>query len=160
LIWKKTLNFLCSNANKADFHNFIDTAFKNKRGFPCSSPVGFFDEKIMLFLKNKKMGFQGSRIITLKSIFVNNKIKTTGDRLDKEDWYKIIDYLMFSNVFWDPKNKKIIYISIINNYRFLKTSIAITAQMRTPTIDDFSVLNFAPDSLDPIGALAIALGKF
>jgi hypothetical protein len=74
-----------------------------------------------------------------------------GDRLSKEDWYKIIDYLMVSNVFWDPKNNKIIYIAKANKDRFFKISVAITAKMQTPTIDDFSVFNFAADSLDPIG---------
>jgi hypothetical protein len=47
-------SFLSSNINKTDFYNFVDNALKNKRKFPVSSPVGFFDEKITRFLKNKK----------------------------------------------------------------------------------------------------------
>jgi hypothetical protein len=143
-------SFLTSNTNKKDFHNFIENALKNKH-FPCSSPVGFFDEKIIRFLKSKKKTLQDSRVITLKPTFISSKIKTQGDRLAKGDWYKLIDYLAVSNVFWDPKNNKIVYLAKSDKDRFLKISVAITTKMRNPTIDDISVLDLNSGTLDPIG---------
>ena len=70
--------------------------------------------------------------------------------MTKKDLYKMIDYLIFSNVFWDSKNNRIIYISKTNNDRFLKISVTLPAQKHSPTIDDLSVFDLSADSMDHI----------
>jgi SPP1 gp7 family putative phage head morphogenesis protein len=144
-------SFLSGDSNKADFNNFIENVFKGKKGIPCSSPVGFFDEKIMQFLKTKKINSLYSRIVTLKSSFMGNRIKFKFNRLVKEDWQKTIEHLKSSMAVWDSKNNKIFYISKTNNVRYIITSVVINAKNRNQTIDEFIVLNLDPGSFDPKG---------
>jgi SPP1 gp7 family putative phage head morphogenesis protein len=139
-------SFLSSDSNKADFSNFIDNSFEGKRGIQCSSPVGFFDENIMKFLKTKKINSLYSRIITLKSAFISDSLKNQFTKLEKEDWKKIIDHLNYSTVVWDQKENKIFYISTTKKDRFLVSSVTIKAKNRNPTIDHFSVLDLKNES--------------
>jgi len=144
-------SFLSSNINKTSFHNFIDKALKGKRGMVCSSPVGFFNEKIMQFLKSKKVDLHGNRIIILESSFIKSRINAKDNRLVRDDWYKILDYFTFSNVFWDSKSNKIIYLSKNNADRFLKMSVTLPVNIGNPTIDEISVFDLSPNSVNHIG---------
>jgi SPP1 gp7 family putative phage head morphogenesis protein len=144
-------SFLSSGSNKADFKNFINNALKGKRGIPCSSPVGFFDEKIMRFLKVKKINSLYSRIITLKSVFIGGIIKDKYIRLGEKDWLNMIDNLKSSKAVWDPKENKIFYISKTDKDRYVISAVGIKTKNRNPSIDNFFILNISPDSFDPKG---------
>jgi len=134
--------FLSSNSNKTSFNNFIDKALKGKHGTACSSPVGFLNNKIMQFLKSKKINFHGSRIITLKTSFIKGIINAHDNKLIKENWYKILDYLKYSSIFWDSKNNKIVYLSINDNNHYLKMSVSLSANMDNPSINEISRFDF------------------
>jgi hypothetical protein len=144
-------SFFSSDSNKADFNNFIDNVFKGKKGIPCSSPVGFFDEKFMQFLKTKKINSLYSRIVTLKSSFMGGRIKFKFNRLEKKDWQKTIEHLKSSMAVWDSKNNKIFYISRTDKARYLISSVAINTKNRNQTINEFIVINLDPGSFDPKG---------
>jgi len=136
-------SFLSSNSYKTDFKNFIDKALKDSRGIACSSPVGFLDEKIMKFIETKKINFHGSRIIILESSFIGNRINALDNRLTEEDWHKILDYFKVSDVLWNSKSNRLIYLSKYYTNRFLKMSVTI---MDNPTIDEISVFNVSPSN--------------
>jgi len=132
--------FLSSDSNKTSFNNFIDKALKGKQGMICSFPVGFLDDKIIQILKSKKINFRGSRIITLRTKFINKIINTRDNKLVKEDWYKILDCLNSSNMSWDSENNKIVFLADIANYRYLKISINLSAaNIDNPSINEISI---------------------
>jgi len=134
--------FLLSNINKISFNNFLEKALKGNHVIECSSSVGFLNDKIMKFLKSKKINFHGSRIITLKTSFIKGIINTHDNKLVKENWYNILDYLKYSSIFWDSKNNEIIYLSINDNNHYLKMSVSLSANMDNPSINEISRFDF------------------
>jgi hypothetical protein len=143
-------SLLSSNSYKTDFHNFIDKALKGKRITARSAPVGFLNEKTVQFLKDKKINFNGSRIITINSSFIISKKKSSDNRLIEDEWYKMLDYIAISNLFWDSKNNKIICLTKSNTDRFIKFSVFLSTNTGNPTIDEISIFNLSSDNADRI----------
>ncbi len=112
---------------KKEHYSFVETALKRGEDFISddrnTTPVGFLDRKILDAVKANGKNLDYNSLITLNEGLVNSRKfagrHTSQDNApDKEDWYKLIDYLLDGDVYLD--NNDLIYLVKKSESVFLK----------------------------------------
>ena len=112
---------------KKEYYSFLDGALKHGEDFTGddrnTTPVGFLDNKILKALKDQGKNLDHNSLITLGEGLVNSKKfsgrhASQGNLPVKEDWYKLMDYLLDGSVYQDKDD--LIYLVKKSESVFLK----------------------------------------
>ena len=133
---------------------FVDEAYKNKEinrvNTRNTTPVGFFDKKIIAFLHTQGIDADARNIIVLEQYLITSdkylkRHAAAGNAPEPVDWKNLFDYLADADVYWDgSKKNSLLFLKKLNEMKYLKIAVDVSATekyLKLPKIDTMYYLH-------------------
>jgi len=145
--------------------DFVDEAYRNKAANRVNTrntiPVGFFDKKIVDFLRTQGINADARSVIVLEQYLITSdkylkRHAAAGNAPMRQDWKNLLDYLADADVYWDNRKKNsLVFLKKLNETKYLKIAVDVSATekyLRLPKIDTMFYMDISTESESGIEA--------
>lgn len=154
-----------STIYRDELSTFVDEAYKNKDinrvNARNTTPVGFFDKKIIDFLHTQGIDADARNIIVLEQHLITSdkylkRHAAVGNAPTRQDWKNLLDYLADADVYWDGRKKNsLLFLKKLSEMKYLKIAVDVSATekyLKLPKIDTMFYMDISTESESGIEA--------